>query len=187
MLSEGSPEYYEEFIRLFPYDPRCDRIRFLLGNWRQAFAWHKAVLTNSPLAYKSFHDSFPNSPYARSALKLQAQPKNIPLMQFTKLTRPATNIGLSHAQAPTLASTKSVTLPGKGNNSMGGNGASKVTNLPAKPSHNAMPLRGKTQFHDSATPRPFGGNMGGNSSPRFSTQSRSSFGSMGGRGGGFRR
>ena len=113
VLSEGSPEYYEEFIQLFPYDPRCDRIRFLLGNWRQAFAWHRAVLANSPLAYKSFHDSYPNSPYARSALKLQAQPKNIPLMQFTRLTRPGTNIGLSHNHAPTLASTKSVTLPGK--------------------------------------------------------------------------
>ena len=187
VLSEGSPEYYEEFIRLFPYDPRCDRIRFLLGNWRQAFAWHRAVLTNSPLAYKSFHDSFPNSPYARSALKLQAQPKNIPLMQFTRLTRPATNIGLSHNHAPTLASTKSVTVPGKGNNSINGNGAGKVTNLPAKANHNAMPPHGKTQFHDSGAPRRFGGGMGGNSSPHFSSQSRSSFGSMGRGGGGFRR
>src|SRR5205807_2583923 len=34
VFSEGSPEYYEEFIRLFPYDPRCDRIRFLLGTKR---------------------------------------------------------------------------------------------------------------------------------------------------------
>jgi len=67
---------------------------------------------------------------------------------------------------------------------VGGNGAGKVTNLPAKA--NTTPLHGKTQFHDSATPRRFGGNMGGNSSPRFSTQSRSSFGSMG-HGGGFRR
>jgi hypothetical protein len=189
VLSEGSPEYYEEFIRLFPYDPRCDRIRFLLGNWRQASAWHKAVLANSPLAYKSFHDSFPNSPYARSALKLQAQPKNIPLMQFTRLTRPATDIGLSHHHAPALAATKSVTLPGKGNNSMNGNGAGKVTNLPAKANHNTMPLHGKTQFHDRGAPHRFGGSMGGNSSPRFSSQSRSSFGSMGhgGGGGGFRR
>src|SRR6476619_3343275 len=27
VLSEGSPEYYEEFIQLFPYDPLSDRIR----------------------------------------------------------------------------------------------------------------------------------------------------------------
>ena len=27
VLSEGSPEYYQEFIRLYPHDPLCDRIR----------------------------------------------------------------------------------------------------------------------------------------------------------------
>jgi hypothetical protein len=192
VLSEGSPEYYEEFIQLFPYDPRCDRIRFLLGNWRQASAWHRAVLTNSSGAYKSFREAFPNSPYAQAALRLQAQPKSIPLMQFTRLTRPATNMGLSNNHAPSLASTKSATLPGKGINSINGNGVGKVTNLPAKDNykanHNAGPLHGKSQFHDSGAPRRFGGGMGGNSGPRFSGQSRSSFGSMGGgHGGGFRR
>ena len=32
VLSEGSPEYYEEFIRLYPHDPLSDRVRVLLGN-----------------------------------------------------------------------------------------------------------------------------------------------------------
>jgi hypothetical protein len=179
VLSEGSPEYYEEFIQLFPTDPRCDRIRFLLGNWRQASAWHKAVLANSSGAYKSFRDAFPNGPYAQAALRLQAQPKRIPLMQFTRLTRPVTNIGLSNNHAPALASTKPANLP-----------VGKVTNLPAKDNHmtnhnaNTSSLHGKNQFHDSGAPRRFGGGMGGNSSPRFSAQSRSSFGSMGGHGGG---
>jgi hypothetical protein len=183
VLSEGSPEYYEEFIQLFPYDPRCDRIRFLLGNWRQASAWHRAVLANSPGAYKSFRDAFPNSPYARSALKLQTQPKSIPLMQFTRLTRPATNIGLSHNHAPSLATSNAATLPGKGNaiNSINGDRAGK--HKPASTSGN--PLRGKSQFHDSGAPRRFGGGIGGHSGPRFS-QSRGSFASMG-HGGGFRR
>ena len=36
VLSEGSPEYYEEFIRLYPHDPLCDHIRVLLCNlWWQ--------------------------------------------------------------------------------------------------------------------------------------------------------
>jgi hypothetical protein len=176
VLSEGSPEYYEEFIRLFPYDPLCDRIRFLLGNWRQASAWHRAVLANSPIGYKSFRDSFPNSPYARSALKLQAQPKSIPLMQFTRLTKPTANIGLSHNHAPALASSNGATLPGKGNavSSISGDRAGK--HLPASTSAN--PLRGKSQFHDSGAPRRFGGGMRGDSGPHFS-QSRGSFGSMG--------
>ena len=87
VLSEGSPEYYEEFIRLYPHDPLCDHIRVLLGNLQVAKAWHKAVLANSPFAYKTFHDNYSNSPYAKSALKLQGAPKAVPLMQFTHLAK----------------------------------------------------------------------------------------------------
>jgi hypothetical protein len=86
VLSEGSPDYYQEFITLYPRDPLSDRIRFLLDNWRQAVAWHKAVLANTPFAYKTFYDNFRNSPYAQSALHLQVQPKIVPLMQFTRLS-----------------------------------------------------------------------------------------------------
>ncbi|MGC0319445.1 hypothetical protein ABIG06_000074 [Bradyrhizobium sp. USDA 326] len=46
------------------------------------------MLANSPLAYKSFYDNYGNSPYAQVALKLQAQPKQIPLMQATKFLAP---------------------------------------------------------------------------------------------------
>ena len=41
-------------------------------------AWHKTVLANSPVGYKTFYDSYGNSPYAQSALKLQTQPKHDP-------------------------------------------------------------------------------------------------------------
>ena len=87
VLSEGSPEYYQEFIAMYPHDPLCDRIRCLLGNLMQATAWHKAVLANSPFAYKNFSDNYADSPYAKVALKLQAQPKAVPLMQFTASRR----------------------------------------------------------------------------------------------------
>lgn len=172
VLSEASPDYYEEFIRLYPRDPLCDRIRHLLGNWLEATAWHKAVLANSPVVYRAFHDSYANSPYAQSALKLQAQPRTVPLMQFTRLTRlPAidgTNPGRSTDHMPT-----------RGSN---GNGAGKVSNLPAK---NADPIRVKNHKPEGTiTPRRFGGSSGGNSSPQLaSSQSRSSFNSMGGHGG----
>ena len=95
VLSEDSPEYYQEFITLFPHDPLCDRIRWLLGNLLEAAAWHKAVLANSPPVYKAFYDSHANGPYAHSALKLQSQPKMIPLMQPTHLL-------VSHEVLPTL-------------------------------------------------------------------------------------
>ncbi|MDB5576075.1 MAG: caspase family protein [Bradyrhizobium sp.] len=85
VLAENSIENYQEFIRIYPHDPFTDRIRILLGNLVQAKAWHTAVQTNSPLAYKSFYEKFSNSPYAQSALKMSAQPKLIPLSQPTRL------------------------------------------------------------------------------------------------------
>jgi hypothetical protein len=88
VVSEGRPEYYQEFIQMYPHDPLCDHIRWLLNNLLLSQAWHKAVLANSPLAYKSFYDNYGNSPYAQAALKLQAQPKPIPLMQATKFLAP---------------------------------------------------------------------------------------------------
>lgn len=73
---------------MYPHDPMCDHIRWLLNNLLITQAWHKAVLANSPLGYKSFYDSYGNSPYAQVALKLQVQPKLIPLMQATKFLAP---------------------------------------------------------------------------------------------------
>lgn len=90
VVSEDRPEYYQEFIQMYPHDPLCDHVRWLLKNLLISQAWHKAVLANSPLAYKSFYDSYGNSPYAQVALKLQAQPKQIPLMQATKFLAPQT-------------------------------------------------------------------------------------------------
>ena len=88
VLSEGSPQYYQEFITLYPHDPLCDRIHWLLREMLMAQAWHKAVLANSPFAYKTFADNFANSPYAQIALNLQAHPKIVPLMQATHLIVP---------------------------------------------------------------------------------------------------
>jgi hypothetical protein len=121
VLSEGRPEYYQEFIEMYPHDPLCDHIRWLLSNLLLSQAWHKAVLANSPLAYKSFYDSYGNSPYAQVALKLETQPKLIPLMQATRFLAPQ-NI------APTLklgnlGQTKYTPL-------MQGNG-SQIVDLPA--------------------------------------------------------
>src|ERR1700676_3022880 len=88
VLAENSVENYQEFIRLYPQDPLCDRIRRRLGSLLQANAWHHAVLANSPVAYKSFYDKFSNSPYAQSALKLAEQPKLVPLSQPTHIIAP---------------------------------------------------------------------------------------------------
>jgi hypothetical protein len=127
VLSEGNPEYYREFIQMYPRDPLCDHIRWLLGNLLIADAWHKTVLANSPLAYKTFYDSYSNSPYAQSALKLQMQPKQIPLMQATHFLAPQT-------VAPTLKlgnGGQIVTLPANKPNNTPSQIPSKIVTLPA--------------------------------------------------------
>ncbi|WP_082637512.1 caspase family protein [Bradyrhizobium retamae] len=164
VLSEGSPEYYEEFIRLYPHDPLCDHIRLLLGNLRMATAWHKAVVANSPFAYKTFHDNYSNSPYAKSALKLQVAPKAVPLMQFTHLAKQSPtfkpgNIGNSPilgiskhnlgAQAHMPVPSKIITLPAKGMatknpiNGINNGNTGKVTTLPGKLTGNSNGIGGK--------------------------------------------
>lgn len=189
VLSEASPDYYEEFIRLYPRDPLCDRIRHLLGNWLEATAWHKAVLANSPVVYKAFHDSYANSPYAQSALKLQAQPRIVPLMQFTRLTRSgainATTSGLSKDRMPMQGTSRITTFPAKGstpgsNAANNGNGPGKTANLPVK---NANPIQLKEKRERISGPRRFGSRGDSNSSQHLaSSPSRNSFNSMGGGG-----
>ncbi|WP_234679513.1 caspase family protein [Bradyrhizobium monzae] len=88
VVSEGRPEYYQEFIQMYPHDPLCDHIRWLLSNLLLTQAWHQAVLANSPIGYQTFYNSYGNSPYAQMAHKLETQPKLIPLMQATKFLAP---------------------------------------------------------------------------------------------------
>jgi Caspase domain len=112
VLSEGSPEYYQEFIQMFPADPLCDRIRWLLAGLLEAQAWHKAVVLNSPSAYQAFYEKYHNSSYAQSALKLQSQPK---------LVLP------THLLVASPSPTKIVTLPAPGANA---GTAGKIVTLP---------------------------------------------------------
>jgi hypothetical protein len=156
VLAEDSPEYYQEFIEMFPNDPLCDHIRRLLANLLEAASWHRAVLANTPLVYKAFYDSYSNGPYAPSALQLQSQPKIVPLLQPTHLIVPEqlaptlklTNLGsskynpvlktgeigaLTKQPSDSQGTSKIVTLPAPGGNatsSIKGNETGKIVNLP---------------------------------------------------------
>jgi uncharacterized caspase-like protein len=146
VLAENSVEDYQEYIRLYPHDPLCDRIRELLADLVQAKAWHAAVLANSPLAYKTFYDKFSNSPYALSALKLEAQPKTIPLSQPKQFLTPASiklggagnsQGGFGNAAAGNPGADKLshggqiVTLQSPGGNAVSGNhGSGKIVEMP---------------------------------------------------------
>jgi hypothetical protein len=188
VVSEGSPEYYEEFIRLYPHHPLCDEIRVLLYHSQVSKAWHKSVLANSPSAYKAFHENYPNSPYAPAALKLYGAPKAVPLMQFTHLAKqsplykPANfghRPGHFGAHANMSPSSRIVTMPAKGMmpfkpGNFGNNG--KMTRLPGKLDANSgnsgkfskmhgrfsnNPMRGGNKPMFNSGPRHFGGGMGG--------------------------
>jgi Caspase domain len=122
VLAENSIEDYQEYIQLYPHDPLCDRIRGLLASLVMAKAWHSAVLANSPLAYKSFYDKFSGSPYAQTALKLEAQPKLLPLSQPKQiLVPPSIKLG---------GGGQIVTGPSQGTPASPGN-AGKIVELPA--------------------------------------------------------
>ncbi|WP_174683028.1 caspase family protein [Bradyrhizobium mercantei] len=195
VLSEGRPDYYEEFIRLYPRDPLCDRIRFLLTNWLQVAAWHKAVLANTPFAYKTFHDNFAGSPYAQSALKLQARPKVVPLMQFTRLSSRPVFRPLNAGVQGTVG--KIVTMPAPGTKPVGmptaiGNG--KIASLPAanagkSASNPIMKGNGRQHVHAERQSAQINRQRFGGHTAFRSTSSGSHLGGMGGshHGGGFRR
>ncbi|MCC8966054.1 caspase family protein [Bradyrhizobium sp. Pear76] len=194
VLSEGRPDYYEEFIRLYPRDLLCDRIRFLLTNWLQVAAWHKAVLANTPFAYKTFHDNFAGSPYAQQALKLQAQPKVVPLMQFTRLSNHQAFQPINAGAQSAIG--KIVTMPAPGAKPVGmanSIGKGKIASLPAanagKTTSNPI-MKGNGRQHVRAERQSTPVNRmrsGGGQTAFHSGSSGSHFSGMGGgHGGGFR-
>ncbi|MBR0793415.1 caspase family protein [Bradyrhizobium manausense] len=177
VLSEGRPEYYQEFVAMYPHDPLCDHIRWLLANLLISQAWHQAVLTNSPLGYKSFYDSYGNSPYAQVALKLEAHPKLIPLMQPTKFLAPQ-NIAPTF-KVGNLGQPKYMPLMQQGNGSqMNGNlpvgqkpgdgnvigklgNGGQITNLPTGNTQNGTPSQNPGKIVTLPAPTNATNNNGG--------------------------
>jgi hypothetical protein len=135
VLSENSVDNYQEFIRLYPHDPLCDRIRALLASLMLAQAWHNAVITNSAVAYHAFYDKYANSPYAQNALKLAEQPKMIPLSQPKQILLPPTvklgGLGSQGGLEKLGNGGQIVTLkPIGANAASNNNGAGKIVELP---------------------------------------------------------
>lgn len=74
-IAEDSVEYYEEFVRLYPTDPRCNHIRRQLSRRQQMIAWQNVTYRNSPEEYASFVSRFGDSDLVRSARRLQEKPR----------------------------------------------------------------------------------------------------------------
>jgi hypothetical protein len=183
----------------------------LLYNLTVAKAWHKAVLANSPFAYKTFHENYSNSLYAPAALKLYGAPKAVPLMQFTHLAKQSPsykhgNFGPSFAHNKSGGATGLIQhMPAHAGSKPFGNG--KMGTMPGKTRHgpfnagnrggntgkfssrmNNNPMRTGNRHMFNSGPRHFGGGMGGGRFSRFASgPSRGSFGGGRSFGGGFGR
>jgi uncharacterized caspase-like protein len=142
-ISEGSPQYYQEFVTRFPNDPRALRLRHLIADLALATAWHETVLKNSPLAYKSFYEHHMDSPYAKAALHLQAQPKMMPLLQSDHLLKSST--GFQH-QLSLSSNARIISMSAHGSNAPA---SGKIVNLPVNNKGGDRELRrnGEHDFH----------------------------------------
>jgi uncharacterized caspase-like protein len=75
VVAEDSIEYYEEFVRLYPTDPRCDHVRRSLSRRQQMIAWHNATKSNNAQDYATFVSRHGNSDFANAARRLQERPR----------------------------------------------------------------------------------------------------------------
>src|SRR4051812_12559772 len=140
VVSEGQPQYYQQFIEMYPHDPLCDRIRWLLGNIQREQAWHKAVIANSPFIYKTFADNFGDSQYAKVALSLHDEPKQLKQPINFGLPKDGIKFGNGNGQNNGQNNGQKVgglgiSLPGKGDNNAPANGntginGGKIVTLP---------------------------------------------------------
>jgi len=144
VVAEDSVEYYEEFVRIYPAHPLCDRIRRLLSQRLQMIAWHKATKSNSADAYKVFLSRHGNGDFAGNAKKLLDRPRLVSLPGSAKIdVKTGPNIGFpkndNGKAGPIIGFPKSdnvktgpiVNGSQNGQNNAGGN-PGKVTTL-AKP------------------------------------------------------
>jgi hypothetical protein len=143
VVSEGQPQYYQQFIEMYPHDPLCDRVRWLLGNILREQAWHKTVIANSPFIYKTFADNYGDSQYAKVALSLHDAPKQLKQPINFGLPKDGIKFGNGNGQNNGQANNGKfggglgINLPGKGDNNNGapngntGINGGKIVTLPA--------------------------------------------------------
>lgn len=77
VIEEDTPEYYEEFIRLFPADPLAVYARRKLALRKEMIEWQNVTYRNTPDAYASFASRFNDGAMFLAARKLQQQPRAI--------------------------------------------------------------------------------------------------------------
>ncbi|HUI95691.1 MAG TPA: caspase family protein [Xanthobacteraceae bacterium] len=78
-IEQDTVAAYEEFLLLFPSDPRADWVRTTLALRVDALAWRYAVLVNTPAAYANYIALYPGGVYVGEAMRLRLQPRLRPI------------------------------------------------------------------------------------------------------------
>ncbi|WP_027058191.1 caspase family protein [Mesorhizobium loti] len=66
-LDRDTMRGYEDFIVAYPHDPMARRVRAILAARREAITWRQTWLRDTPEAYWSYLDRYPDGPHAWDA------------------------------------------------------------------------------------------------------------------------
>ena len=78
-VAEDTVPVYEEFLLVYPHDPRAEWVRTALALRVDALAWRYAVVVNTPAAYAAYAARYPGGIYVQDAVRLRLQPRVRPI------------------------------------------------------------------------------------------------------------
>jgi uncharacterized caspase-like protein len=78
-IEEDTVDAYEQFLLVYPVDPRAEWIRTTLALRVDAIAWRYASVMNTPAAYAAYVAAYPGGIYVQDAVRLQVRPRLRPI------------------------------------------------------------------------------------------------------------
>jgi uncharacterized caspase-like protein len=78
-VMEDSVPLYEEFLLVYPNDPRAEWVRTTLALRVDAIAWRYASVVNTPEAYAAYVARYPGGVYVDQAVRLRVRPRLRPI------------------------------------------------------------------------------------------------------------
>jgi hypothetical protein len=78
-VMEDAVPVYEEFLLVYPNDPRAEWVRTTLALRVDAMAWRYASVVNTPEAYAAYAARYPGGVYVDEAVRLRVRPRLRPI------------------------------------------------------------------------------------------------------------
>jgi hypothetical protein len=79
VIEDDTVPAYEQFLLLYPSDPRAEWVRTALALRVDAMAWHYASVVNTPAAYADYAARYPGGAYVGEAARLRMHPRLRPI------------------------------------------------------------------------------------------------------------